>query len=147
MTIAAEPNVILQATGVKPNDPVFTIQAGQLLPMHADMAWAITTGLRNDMGPPPLIAVIDTGIDYTHEDLAAKSWSAPQAYTVSANGTTISCPAGSHGFNWINDTCDPLDDNGHGTFVAGIAAADSNNGVGITGISWASPVLAEKAGP
>ena len=152
--IAAEPNFVYEDIGVTPNDPYFSCQPGffdcngpQLLQIGADKAWAITTGLgANLQTPPPIIAVVDSGIDYAHEDLSAKIWSSPQDYTVPLGGTfSITCPAGSHGFNFVGQACDPMDDEYHGTATAGIAGADSNNGVGITGVSWMSPLMAVKS--
>jgi hypothetical protein len=69
-----------------------------------------------DPKPNPMIAVIDTGVDYTHPDLATRVVK---------------------GRDWVNADVDPMDDNGHGTHVAGIAAANVNNLIGITGVSKA----------
>lgn len=157
VVFAAEPNFVLEASGVTPNDPSFFCTPGffdcdgpYLLQIGADKAWAITTGLGPNLQvPPPLIAIVDTGVDYTHEDLSAKIWSAPQSFTVPIGSSSITCPAGSHGFNFWDLTCDPMDDaaDSHGTAVAGVAAADSNNGIGITGVSWASPIMAVRVFP
>lgn len=73
----------------------------------------------------PVIAVMDTGIDYTHEDLAAHMWTNPNT----------SLLPGIYGYNFTNDTADCRDMNGHGTHCAGTIAAVSDNGIGITGIS------------
>src|SRR5437660_1131383 len=80
-------------------------------------------------GPPgpraKVIAAIDPGIDYTHSDLAANVWSAPPGgFSVTINGQTTPCPAGTHGFNAITNPpplnrCDPYDDHAHGTHVSG----------------------------
>jgi hypothetical protein len=148
VVFTAEPNFVNASLGVTPNDPLFSCVPGfttcdgpYLLQIRADRAWAITTGLGpNLQAPPPLIAFVDTGIDYTHEDLSAKVWSAPQSFRAGQ----VTCPAGSHGFNFVSNTCDPMDDNGHGTAVAGVAGADSNNGIGVTGVSWTSPLMAVK---
>ena len=59
------------------------------------------------------------GIDYTHPDLRANVWSAPTAFSVTLGGRTLTCPQGSHGFDAIRFSCNPLDDNAHGTHVAG----------------------------
>ena len=101
-----------------PDDPQY---AGQWGPeaIGAEYAWAIERGESR-----VTIAVIDTGVDYTHPDIA---------------GNYI---AG--GYDWINDDDDPMDDHGHGTHCAGIAAAVSNNTLGIAGIAQ-SGIMAEKA--
>lgn len=70
-----------------------------------------------------IVAVIDTGIDYTHEDLAGKVIK---------------------GYDFVNEDFDPMDDNGHGTHVAGIAGATANNGVGIAGVCPGCSLLAIK---
>src|SRR5712664_3052936 len=122
-----EPNYIWHATAA-PNDPQFpnlwglrnvgqTVggQAGTAnADIHAASAWGVATGSRANV-----VAVVDTGVDYTHSDLAANIWSAPIAFTVTVGGATITCAAGTHGFNAIAKTCDPRDDNNHGTHVSG----------------------------
>src|SRR5207302_452386 len=66
------------------------------------------------------------------------------AFTVSVGGTLISCAAGTHGFNAITRTCDPADDNGHGTHVAGSIGATGNNGYGVVGVNWVANIMALK---
>jgi subtilisin family serine protease len=141
----AEPNYIVHAF-TTPNDPLFPQQwslqnTGQMGGMvgadiHATQAWSVATGSSN-----LVVAVIDTGMDYTHPDLAANAWASSAAYSVTVNGTTITCPPGSHGFNAVNDTCDPMDDNGHGTHVSGTIGAVGNNGVGVVGVNWSVRIL------
>ena len=69
-----------------------------------------------------VICVVDSGVDYTHPDLASKMWTSP-------NGT--------YGYDFVNGDTDPMDDGGHGTHVAGIAAAALGNGQGIAGLTKA----------
>lgn len=69
------------------------------------------------------VAVIDTGVDYTHPDLAGKVIK---------------------GYDYVNADTDPMDDYGHGTHVAGIIAAKANNNYGIAGVSWNTKILAMK---
>src|SRR5207302_3782143 len=139
-----EPNYIVRAIAT-PNDPYFS----QLWGLHntgqtilgqpgkpgADIsaveAWDISTGSRANV-----VAVVDTGIDYTHPDLAANVWSAPRTFIVNIGGLPIVCPAGSHGFNAVTNLCDPLDDNGHGTHTSGTIGAVGNNGIGVVGVNW-----------
>jgi subtilisin family serine protease len=142
----AEPDYILHIVGA-PNDPDFPSQwslqnTGQNggtpgADIHAVQAWSLTTG-----SPNVVVGVIDTGVDYNHQDLAANIWTASSGYSVTAsNGTTLQCGVGSHGFNMVADTCDPMDDNGHGSHVSGTIGAVGNNGVGVIGINWQVQVL------
>ena len=148
----AEPNYILRATTV-PNDPAFGNLWGMLnsgfnpvggggtagSDIDATSAWASTTGSRS-----AVIGVVDTGIDYTHPDLAANIWTAPSAFTVTVGGQVITCQAGTHGFNAITRTCNPMDDQYHGTHVAGTIGAVGNNGVGVAGVNWTTSMMGLK---
>src|SRR2546428_8180263 len=148
----AEPNYIVHTTAI-PNDPRFgelwglqntgqTIQGFPGIPgadISAAAAWDISTGSRANVA-----AVIDTGIDYRHPDLAANVWSAPVAFTVTIGGQSITCPAGSHGFNAITNVCDPLDDNNHGSHVSGTIGAVGNNGTGVVGVNWTASIMGSK---
>lgn len=100
-----------------PDDPDYRFQWGPAA-IGADNAWNLGLGNRN-----VTIAIVDTGVDYTHPDLAGSYLSG--------------------GYDWVNGDADPWDDNGHGTHCAGIAAASTDNGIGIAGIARAQ-VLAEK---
>ena len=119
-------------------DPDYAKQ-WHLAAVHAPEAWAHlkTPTAEHPQGLPPggsrdvIVAVIDTGIDMTHPDLSANLW------TNSADG--------SHGYNAITGTNDPTDDNGHGTHVAGIIAAQGNNAKGGVGIAYNVQVMAIKA--
>lgn len=79
-----------------------------------------------------VIAVIDTGVDYSHPDLADSMWE---------NKTSL---PGKHGYDFINDDDDPMDDYGHGTHCAGIIAAQVNNGIGVTGLDRNTKIMALK---
>jgi Subtilase family len=146
-----EPNYLWHAT-VSPNDPQFPNlwalrNVGQNIggsgtagaDIHASSAWAIATGSRANV-----VTVVDTGVDYAHQDLAANMWSAPTTFNVTIGGTTVTCPAGSHGFNAISRTCDPMDDNNHGTHVAGTIGAAGSNAMGVTGVNWTASIMATK---
>jgi subtilisin family serine protease len=121
----------LQNTGQQVNGIWGTAGADEA----AAKAWDVTTGSRT-----VVVAVTDTGIDYNHPDLAANIWSNP--------GGINGCAAGTHGYNVLNGTCDPLDDdtiyNGHGTHVAGIIGATGNNGTGVAGVNWQITLLGVK---
>lgn len=148
----AEPNYDVYAIAT-PTDPYFgslwalqntgqSIQ-GTLGTAGADidaaLAWNTTSGSRANV-----VAVVDTGIDYTHPDLAANVWSAPYAFTVNIGGRSLTCPAGSHGFNAVAFTCDPMDDNNHGTHVSGTIGAQGNNGSGVAGVNWTASIMGTK---
>ena len=148
----AEPNYIWHTT-VSSNDPQFgelwgLRNVGQVIggrtgvvnaDIHAASAWSIATGSRANV-----VVVIDTGIDYTHQDLAANVWSAPAAFSVTIGGTTIVCAAGTHGFNAITKACDPRDDNNHGTHVAGTIGGAGNNALGVSGVNWNASIMGAK---
>lgn len=80
-----------------------------------------------------VVAVIDTGIKYDHEDLAANMW----------DGSALGFP--NHGYDFHNSDNNPMDDDGHGTHVAGTIGAVGNNGKGITGVCWKVKLMALKA--
>src|SRR5262245_3298575 len=145
----AEPNFIVRMIS-EPNDPQFPQlwalkNVGQVFELAgvpgADIsavpAWNITLGSTANV-----VAVIDTGIDYTHPDLVANMWSAPTAYTVTIGGSPVTCAAGTHGFNAITRTCDPMDDQDHGTHVSGTIGATGDNGMGVVGINWTTRLMA-----
>src|SRR3989441_6224674 len=147
----AEPNYIIQADAV-PNDPWLgqlwgVLNVGQTVgvpgtpgaDIGASFAWDVSTGSRAQV-----VAVVDTGIDYTHSDLAANVWSAPESFTVTIGGQTITCAAGTHGFNAITSSCDPWDDQGPGTHVSGTVGAVGNNNLGPTGVNWTASLMASK---
>ena len=148
----AEPNYIVQALS-DPSDPLFPdlwglrnigqpINGAPGTPgadMRAAEAWSMTVGSASNV-----VAVLDTGIDYTHSDIAPNMWSAPAAYTVVIGGVPITCQAGTHGFNAITRTCDPMDDHNHGTHVAGTIGAAGNNAAGVVGVNWVTSMMGLK---
>ncbi len=132
-----EPNYQV-SVDVTPTDPSFSSLWG--LPIvHAPAAWDSVSGSRANV-----VAVVDTGIDYTHPDLRANVWTAPSAFSVTLAGKTITCAAGTHGFNAIAKTCNPADDNRHGTHVAGTIGAVGNNAAGVVGVNWSASVMGLK---
>jgi subtilisin family serine protease len=144
-----EPNYIYRASGT-PNDPQFndlwgmnnTGQTGGTndADIDAPEAWDIQTG-----SDSTLIAVIDTGVDYNHPDLAANIWTNPGEIPNNGidddnNGYRDDI----HGWDFANDDNDPLDDNLHGTHVAGTIGAIGNNSVGVAGVNWRTKIMALK---
>lgn len=81
-----------------------------------------------------VVAVVDTGVDYLHEDLKANMWENTYQPTL----------RGEHGFDFINGDPDPMDDNGHGSHCAGIIGAAGNNGAGISGVNQNVKIMALK---
>jgi len=139
--VYAEPNYLYHTMST-PNDPGFSSLwsfynvASPGADIHVVPAWDISTGSRQN-----IVAVLDTGVDYTHPDLAANIWTAPASFTVNLSYGTLTCPAGSHGYNALAHTCDPMDSDGHGTHVAGILGAVGNNLIGITGVNWVASIM------
>ncbi|WP_299003880.1 S8 family serine peptidase [uncultured Shewanella sp.] len=137
----AEPNYVIKALGV-PDDPSFvslwgmnnTGQDGGRVDADIDAveAWDISTGDTN-----VIVGVIDTGVDYNHEDLKANMWTNPNEIPgngIDDDGNGVIDDI--HGFNANTGSGDPMDGNGHGTHVAGTIGAKGNNGVGVVGVNW-----------
>ncbi len=135
----AEPNYIATMS-VTPNDPFYSQQTG-LTAINAPQAWDIETG-----DSSVIIGIIDTGVEWDHPDLSDKIWE--NSNEIPDNG--IDDDGNGYiddvrGWNFIDDNDDPYDDNGHGTHVSGIAAASTDNGIGIAGVSWGSKIMIIKA--
>ncbi len=124
------PNYALFSSAL-PNDPAYSsLYAPQI--MSLPQAWDISRGSANT-----LVLVIDTGINYTHEDLASNMWINP--LEVAGDGIDNDNNGyidDIHGINAITNTGNPADDNGHGSHCAGIIGARGNNGIGLTGVAW-----------
>ncbi|MGM9992410.1 MAG: S8 family peptidase [Candidatus Bruticola sp.] len=109
----------------------------------ATQAWQKTTGLPNGQGP--IIAVIDTGVDYNHPDLVNNIWTNPgeipgNGIDDDGNGVVDDV----HGYNAFSDNGDPMDVHSHGTHCAGTIAAEGNNGQGVVGVNWQATVMPVK---
>jgi len=108
------PNTIRYAAAI-PNDTNFSQQSAYLQAMNLPAAWDTTTG--NDS---MTMAIIDSGVQLNHPDFAGRL-----------------VP----GWDFVNRDSDPSDDYGHGTMVAGIAAASTNNGRGVAGATWQGRIM------
>lgn len=152
LVIVAQPNFIYRASAV-PNDPYYgqvwglkntgqTITNGLTQPpgtplsrngtnnpgtpgddMNLEAAWNLLTDCSSN-----IVAVVDTGVNYNHEDLAGNMW------------TSASYPK--HGTNTVDGNDDPMDTNGHGTHVAGTIGAVGNNLKGMAGVCWTARIMA-----
>jgi len=144
-----EPDYIVKADGV-PNDPLFPLQwslrntgqQGGIVGADIDAvgAWDQVTG-----SSQVIVAIIDSGVDWHHPDLAANIFTNPgeiPANEIDDDGNGYIDDV--HGFDFFNYDGDPMDENGHGTHVAGIIGAVGNNGVGITGVAWRVQLLPAK---
>jgi subtilisin family serine protease len=132
----AEPNFLISKADLMPNDPQFKEQwalrntgqsAGQPgADINANGAWQTTTG-----SSATVIAVIDSGVDFTHPDLKNNQWTNLRASVVSDL----------HGWDYITDSGVIKDEQGHGTAIAGIIAAEGNNSLGISGVMWRASLM------
>ena len=143
----AQPNYIYHTTTTTPNDYEFNNQwglynSGQTVntdtgtvgyDINACKAWDMV-----DDCSSVIIAVLDTGVNYNHSDLKNNMWDGTACVTGSGDslGDCI------HGYDFVDNTKDPKDVNGHGTHVAGIIGASGNDGNRISGVCWKSNIMA-----
>jgi len=137
---AVQPNFYYRLTAT-PNDPQYT-NTGMygLSKISAPTAWDLTTG-----SSTVVVADIDTGLRYTHEDIAANAWTNPgeipnNGIDDDGNGFVDDY----YGYDFRYNDPDPADENGHGTHTAGTIGAAGNNGIGVTGVNWNVKLMAIK---
>lgn len=115
--VYVEPNYYVSSTEIVPNDPGWGNQYN-MTAIRAPAGWALNTG-----AVWVTIAILDTGVDLSHPDLFVRILP---------------------GYDFVNNDNDPQDDHGHGTHVAAIAAASTNNGEGVAGVNWGANILPVK---
>jgi len=158
--LRVEPNYIRHLSSITPDDPDFEDQwalknTGQTVngtrgsydaDIDADEAWEESNGSKE-----VVVAVIDTGINYTHEDLRDNMW----VNTAELNGEEGVDDDGNgyvddiYGYDFAATTdgdndSDPMDEDGHGTMAAGVIGAVGDNGTGVTGVAWNVSLMALK---
>jgi predicted outer membrane repeat protein len=156
----AELNYIV-SINLTPNDPFYPLQwplsnIGQMYPesgqynsppgtpdcdIDAPEAWDIYTG-----NSEIIVAVVDTGVDYTHRDLQNNIWVNESELngTAGADDDNNGYVDDIYGYDFLNNDSNPMDDNGHGTHCSGIIAAEGDNGLDITGMCWNARIMALK---
>lgn len=147
----AEPNYIQYSTNLEPRDPRFIDQWHHHQDNDADMdspeAWAIQTGSNQ-----VIVAVVDSGVDYTHEDLRDNMWNGENCQDYNRRVINGGCP--NHGWDFSQENShpelhgdnNPLDVHGHGSHVAGIIGARGDNNIGLSGVNWNIQIMALKGG-
>lgn len=118
--VEAAADVFPSATSSVPNDP-FLDRLWGLKNSGATQVWPLTHD-----SPNIIVAVIDSGVDYRHPDLKDNMWS--------RNGR--------HGYDFYDNDDDPMDEENHGTHVAGTIAGTGNNGIGVVGVTWKAQIMA-----
>ncbi len=145
----AEPNYIQHALEI-PNDPYFNRlwglqnegQTGGTFDADIDApeAWDREKG-KKDI----IVSVIDTGIDYNHADISGNIWT--NNGEIPNNGVDDDHNGfvdDYHGWDFVNNDADPMDDNEHGTHCSGTIGAVGNNGIGVAGVNWTVSLMAVK---
>jgi thermitase len=128
-----------------PNDPLLAEQWGLIntgqregradADISATAAWAKTQGSRK-----VVVAVLDSGVDYTHPDLSNNMWKRPADMEMYFD-RQLGVVDDYDGFSAVDRARDPMDENGHGTHCAGIVGAEGDNNLGIAGVNWQVEIM------
>jgi len=128
-----------------PNDPRFAEQWGLVntgqregragADVSALAAWGKTQGSKK-----VVVAVLDSGVDYTHPDLAGNMWHRPADVEMYFD-PHLGIVDDQNGFSALASERDPMDENGHGTHCSGIVGAEGDNNLGITGVNWRVEIM------
>jgi len=115
--------------------------------VKANLAWPTTQGRRSDTTQPIVVAVVDTGVDYTHPDLNDNIWT-NLAETVNGvdDGDANLEVDDIRGYNFVSRNNDTQDRYGHGTHIAGTIAAEANNAEGVIGVAPQVQIMSVKVG-
>ena len=145
----AQPNYIYRASTI-PNDTYYPFlwglkNTGQIIPMSLEGTLSVnnpgTSAADINMEPvwskitdchSVVVAIVDTGVNYKHRDLSANMWDGGVTYP-------------HHGYNFVDSDNDPIDDNGHGSHLAGVIGAVGNNNQDGTGVCWTASIMAVKS--
>jgi subtilisin family serine protease len=134
-------NDYVAALSMKPDDEQLALQADPLERIGAYEVWDERRDAKNT-----IVAVVDTGIEYSHEDLKENMW----VNSEEIPGNRIDDDKNGfvddvYGYDFVNKDADPIDDHGHGTHVAGIIGARGNNAYLFAGVAWETQLMAVKA--
>jgi subtilisin family serine protease len=129
----------LARAAVAAGDP----QSADQWPLRGDRPMGVRTAWRQTRGGDVTVAVVDSGLDLGHPDLAPNLWTNPgeipgNGVDDDGNGFVDDV----HGWDFVAGDGDPQDTNGHGTHVAGIIGARGGNGIGVAGVAWRARLMA-----
>lgn len=136
--VSCSPNWAVTAS-ITPSDALYAQQWAPPV-MQLPSTWDVTTGLTSQ-----IVVVIDTGVNYNHPDLNQNIWTNPaEAPNNGIDDDNNGYIDDIHGINAITNSGNPMDDQGHGTHVAGIIGAEGHNTIGVAGVAWNLRIVAAK---
>ena len=145
----AEPDYKVKFQDTIPNDTFFLSHQWGKQKVQCPAAWDLESGTGG-----VIVAVIDTGVDYNHPDLASNIWVNPGETGIDSNGVNMATNGidddangfidDVHGWDFYSNDNDPIDGYGHGTKCSGHVGAIGNNGLGVAGVCWNIKIMALK---